>query len=155
MYPIDELLENDDYGEPVISSIILHVFGDVLSTLKEDVDICIPMDEIASVIDSDFSIAKAALQTPLFQDILSDICFVRKLLLSNDEILRIEEANPGFINFINNDDSLSEIISLISDTTQYNDARHLRSMMIKKIEEALGNRFVSFIFFFTIFYIVL
>lgn len=137
--PEEESSDSDDYGEPVVASVVFHVFGDVLNTVKDDVDIGIPVDEITSVIDSDFSIVKTALQTPLFQDILSDTSFVRKLLLSNDMIIEMTKTNPGFLEFINNDESLSDLVRVISDTNGYQDYRHLRYMLIKKIESTIGD----------------
>ena len=137
--PEEFVLDSDSYGEPVIGSLIFHIFGDSINSLKEEGESSPCEEDVASIVDSDFSIVKTALQTPFFQDILSDISFVRKLLLVNDDIIEITKTNPGLLDFINNDDSLRDVIKLISDTTAYQDYHNLRLMVIRKIETALGN----------------
>lgn len=137
--PEESVLDSDSYGEPVIGSLIFHIFGDSIHSVKDEGESSPCEEDVASIVDSNFTIVKTALQTPFFQDILSDISFVRKLLLVNDDIIEITKTNPGLLDFINNDDSLRDVINLISDTNAYQDYHHLRLMVIRKIEAALGN----------------
>lgn len=134
----EESSDSDEYGEPIVASVVMHVVGDLINSIRDSGDIHIPVDEIASFIDSDFSVVKTALQTPLFQDILSDLSFVRQLLLANDTIVELTKTNPGFLEYINNDDSLKDLVNVVSDTNGYQDYRHLRQLLITKIENALG-----------------
>lgn len=134
--PDELVIENDAYGEPIIASLFFHIFGDSLYNIKEE---CESTGEIPQV-DPDITIMKSALQTPFFQDVLSDISFVRKLVLANDDIIEITKTNPGLLEFINNDESLQDVINVISDTNGYQDFHHLRNMVLRKIETALGNQ---------------
>ena len=81
--PEEEASDCDDYGEPIVDSVIFHIFGDVLNNFADEEENPSSVDVITSAIDSDISIIKAALQTPLVKDIMSDISFLRKLLLSS------------------------------------------------------------------------
>lgn len=135
----EECSDSDEYGEPIVASVVMHVVGDLIHDIKDSEDIRIPVDDITSFIDSDITVVKTALQTPLFQDILSDLSFVRQLLLANDTIVELTKTNPGFLEYINNDDSLKDLVNVVSDTNGYQDYRHLRQMLITKIENALGD----------------
>lgn len=137
--PEEECSDSDEYGEPIVASVVMHVVGDLIHDIKDSEDIRIPVDDITSFIDSDITVVKTALQTPLFQDILSDLSFVRQLLLANDTIVELTKTNPGFLEYINNDDSLKDLVNVVSDTNGYQDYRHLRQMLITKIENALGD----------------
>ena len=138
--PEEEASDCDDYGEPIVDSVIFHIFGDVLNNFADEEENPSSVDVITSAIDSDISIIKAALQTPLVKDIMSDISFLRKLLLSNDLIIDMINTNPGFLELINNDDCLNDLVNVLVDTNGYQDYPHLRTMLLQKIEHALGNR---------------
>ena len=138
--PEEEASDCDDYGEPIVGSVIFHIFGDVLNNLTDEAELPSHVNIITSAIDSDISIIKAAIQTPLVKDIISDISFMRKLLLAHDLIIDMIKANPGFLEYINNDDCLRDLVNVLADTNGYQDYPHLRRMLLQKIELALGNR---------------
>ena len=134
-----------------MASLIFHVFGDIIKSSRN-----IPrnLSSIKSIIETDPSIVKTAIDTPLFQDIIKDLSIVRRLLLDNPAIKSLMSYNPGLREYINNDDSLRELVDTISDTSKYPDLVHLQTMVINKVEQALGNQLcfqiddVRFSFFF-------
>ena len=131
--------EGDEYGETMISSIITHVFGDIVDYAKENGCIVVDSKSIADFLTSEPGIVKTALQTPLLQDLLSDITCVRQLLLSNSTIKQMIVDNPGLKDFIDRDDKLQDLMEAICDTTNFSDLKHLQQVIIQKVEHAIGN----------------
>lgn len=132
--------DGDEYGETMISSIISHVFGDMIDSAKRNETIVVDTKSITDFLAAEPSVVKTALQTPLLQDILSDISFVRQLLLSNSTIAELIVSNPGLKEFIDRDDKLRELTSAISDTTNFCDFKHLQQMIVQKVEHSIGNQ---------------
>ena len=132
--------EGDEYGETMISSIIFHVFGDMINSAKRNETIVVDTKSITAFLAAEPSVVKTALQTPLLQDILNDISFVRQLLLSNSTITELIASNPGLKEFIDRDDKLRELTSAISDTTNFCDFKHLQQMIVQKVEHSIGNQ---------------
>ena len=124
----------------MISSIISHVFGDMIDSAKRNETIVVDTKSITDFLAAEPSVVKTALQTPLLQDILSDISFVRQLLLSNSTIAELIVSNPGLKEFIDRDDKLRELTSAISDTTNFCDFKHLQQMIVQKVEHSIGNQ---------------
>ena len=124
----------------MISSIISHVFGDMIDSAKRNETIVVDTKSITDFLAAEPSVVKTALQTPLLQDILSDISFVRQLLLSNSTIAELIVSNPGLKEFIDRDDKLRELTSAISDTTNFCDFKHLQQMIVQKVEHSIGSQ---------------
>lgn len=128
-----------DYEEPMVASVVLHVFGDIVKTCQSQDNVSATFSNLRRAIKSNPSIVKEAISTPLFQDIISDLSIVRQLLLSNELITDLINTNPGLLDFINDDSHLQDLVNVLSDTEKYPDLEHLQEMLIHKIEQALGN----------------
>ena len=128
----------DDYGESVTSSLFVHIFGDVIHSCQTKKPVSVSIGDIAKTLEDDPSIVASAIQTPLFQDILSDLTFVRKLLLANSLIQNMIRVNPGLQAFINDDDQLRDLISIVSNSNNYSNLHNFKSMILQKLERGIG-----------------
>ena len=116
--PEEEASDCDDYGEPIVDSVIFHIFGDVLNNFADEEENPLSVDVITSAIDSDISIIKAALQTPLVKDIMSDISFLRKLLLRGNEYTKEETSNIVKEYYNNEDFEMIDVVHISRGTTK-------------------------------------
>lgn len=126
--------------EPIIASVILHIFGDAVKSCQTQDDFSKAFCSIQNALDLNPSLMKEVISTPLFQDIMSDISVVRQLLLSNPLITELIDSNPKLLDFLNDDSHLQDLINVLSNTENYPDLAHLRRMVVQKIEKVLGNR---------------
>ena len=126
--------------EPIIASVILHIFGDAVKSCQTQDDFAKAFCSIRNALDLNPSLMKEVISTPLFQDIMSDISIVRQLLLSNPLIVELIDSNPKLLDFLNDDSHLQDLINVLSNTENYPDLEHLRRMVVQKIEKVLGNR---------------
>ncbi len=130
----------EDYGESITSSLFVHIFGDVIQSCQPKEPMSVSIDDIAKTLEDDPSIVASAIQTPLFQDILSDLTFVRKLLLSNSMIQNIISVNPGLKTFIDNDTQLRDLIDILSNSSNYSNLHNFKAMILQKLEKGIGKK---------------
>lgn len=126
--------------EPIIASVILHIFGDAVKSCQTQDDFSKALRSVQNALDLNPSLMKEVICTPLFQDIMSDLSIVRQLLLSNTLIVELIDSNPKLLDFLNDDSHLQDLINVLSNTENYPDLAHLRRMVVQKIEQVLGNR---------------
>ena len=129
-----------DYGQTVLSSLFLHIFGDVLQERKEKKPMSVSLNEIKKTLTEDPSSVCSAVQTPLFQSVLSDLTFVRKLLFSNSIIQNMMVVNPGLRAYIEDDYRLQDFISVLSDPQNYTDFAQLKTLILHKLETGIGSK---------------
>ena len=124
-----------------IISIFTHIFGDVINSCEPpEPPAQLSIEDVTTALKNDPSILSSAVQTPLYQDILSDIPFMRKLLLANPVVEIAIERNPKLLSFIEDDDSLKELSSVLLDPRSFHDIEFLKQMVIQQIERRIGDR---------------
>lgn len=100
----------------------------------------VSLNEIKKTLTEDPSIVCSAVQTPLFQSVLSDLTFVRKLLFSNSIIQNMMVVNPGLRAYIEDDYRLQDFISVLSDPQNYTDFAQLKTLILHKLETGIGSK---------------
>lgn len=142
----------------VMASIFTHIFCDLMRSCNPPPPSSVPLqfECLARALQDDPSILVTAIQTPFYQDILSDIPFMRKLILANPIIQLAINDHPELLNFINDDSSLQELSSILLNPDNFSDFKHLKQMIVQKIEGRIGEHLppppnpVSFLFLFSL-----
>lgn len=97
------------------------------------------LEEIQHALNSYPNLVKIAVQSPLVQDILSDINLTRSLIMTNPAIIQLMKLNPEFYNFLMNDDRLREMINIFSNPTSYDDFPRTKQMILHLVESRIGH----------------
>ena len=128
-------------GKKEMISIFAHIFGDVINSCEPpEPPVQLRFEDVTAALKDDPSILSSAIQTPLYQDILSDIPFMRKLLLANPVVEIAIERNPKLLSFIEDDNSLQELSSVLLNPRSFHDIEFLKQMVIQQVEKRIGDR---------------
>lgn len=130
-----------DTSDSVLESIAKHLFGDDLQLLYQS-SAEVSYEVIHNAISSHPNIVKIAIQSPLVKDIISDINIVRSCIQTHPMIVELEELNPSFRSYLENDKNLEEIISLLQDSNSYVDFKKTRQVIQQKVESYMGKALI-------------
>lgn len=133
----NELSESDS----VIESIAKHVFGDDLQSLSQS-GAEVSYEMIHDAISSHPNIVMIAMQSPLVKDIIADINIVRNCIQTNPTIIELEELNPRFRTYLEDDKNLEEVISLLQDSNSYIDFKKTHQVIQQKVESYIGTKLI-------------
>ena len=126
-----------EYGINVINSIVKHVLGQDL--LDEETDIRFnSLEEIHYTLSSYPNLLSILFQSPLVQDIISDLDLTRALIMTNPMAVTFNEMNPGFNELLYNDDYLRDVLNLLSDPRSYDNYPRTKQLIMERIESHLG-----------------
>lgn len=126
-----------EYGISVINSIVKHVLGQDL--LDEETDIRFnSLEEIHYTLSSYPNLLSILFQSPLVQDIISDLDLTRALIMTNPMAEKFNEMNPGFNELLYNDDYLRDVLDLLSDPRSFDDYPRTKQVIMERVESHMG-----------------
>lgn len=141
----DTSLQNEEVEELKYNFSFFESISDyVYRSFEELPKNSINFDEIKSRLTSDPSILRGVFTSPLIQDIMSDYNVVRHLLLLNPMIVHFIEVNPEFETYLQDDNNIAEIATLLSDPASYNDLKYTQQVLSKMVEKHIGRPFQLF-----------
>ena len=97
-------------------------------------------EEIPYAMSSYPNLVKIAVESPLIQDILSDINLTRSLIMTNPIIVELMELNPDFYEYLMNDDKLGELVNIFSNPTSYDDFQRTKQVILHLVESRIGHQ---------------
>lgn len=137
--PLEGSTESGYGGDSIVESILEHVLGDPVVSKKEKQPEK-QLEEIEYALSSHPNLVKIAVESPLIQDILSDINITRSLIMTNPVIVELIELNPDFYKFLMDDDRLRELVSIFSNPNSYDDFPRTKQVILHLVESRIGHQ---------------
>ena len=125
----------------VFGEIIHKVFARELDDTRNEMH-TIPMDQLKAIIESNPNIVKYFFQSPFVRDILEDTVMVKNCILSSPLTAHICSLNPSFRDFIEQEENIKTMISILQNSESYEDLENTRKTIHQLMENAIGEKLV-------------
>ena len=135
--PSEGSADNTECGNSIFDSVLKHVLGNEPIPFGKE-NTTKTLEELHYAFNSYPNIIKIAVETPLIQDILSDINVTRSLVLTNHMIVELMELNPQFSQFVMDDDNIREVTRILSDPHSYDDFIATKQTILRLVESRIG-----------------
>ena len=137
--PTEASTESEYCGDSIVESILKHIFRNPAASNKEKRPVK-QLEEIPYTMSSYPNLVKIAVESPLIQDILTDINLTRSLIMTNPTIVELMELNPDFYEYLMNDEKLGELVNIFSNPTSYDDFPRTRQVILQIVESRIGHQ---------------
>ena len=137
--PTEASIENEYCGDSIVESILKHILRNPAASNKEKHPVK-QLEEIPYTMSSYPNLVKIAVESPLIQDILTDINLTRSLIMTNPTIVELMELNPDFYEYLMNDEKLGELVNIFSNPTSYDDFPRTRQVILQIVESRIGHQ---------------